>query len=673
MRLELSGVSKRFGSVVLSDVSLSLEPGHVLGLVGQNGAGKSTLVKILAGLHPDYTGSVAIDGKAAHLASPRQARAAGIAVIYQEFSLVQDMTVAENLLLGREPGSFLYSPREVATRAARILEGAGIDIGVPLSTPVTGLSPAMKQRIEIVKALFENASVLLMDEPTARLSSAEAQWLFATMRELAGRGVGVIFISHFLEEVLDVADWITVLRNGQVVASAPSADLRLDTMTTLMLGEQLRSQLADRPKHNEQAPRGPVSLEARDLSAGERLHDISLQIRSGEIVGVAGLVGSGRSRLCRVLAGADTPSSGQLLLHGNPVRLRNPQQALRAGIALIPEDRKNQGLSLVGSVGDNLTLMALREGMGPLGITPVSRVSRLAARYVEQLEVNPPDLDAPVGTLSGGNQQKVVVGKALAARPQVLIIDQPTAGVDVGTKAQLHRVLRDLADSGAALLVVSDDLDELFTLSDRMCVMRRGTIAWQGPATAMDRAKLLREISIAGPAAGPGRGRLWLARPHSRGPWFSRTARTARGSSRSWRRSRTDVRARAALRRAARARVTRTGPPGAARPARNGRRRRGFRPWCPPRGRGSPSPRRPRPRTRAGTRACGTVTATRRAAPPDSSGSGRHGRRGRSCRGWWAGRLRRSRAPARSCGSRWCRHRCCRSRSPWSHTGGWWT
>jgi ribose transport system ATP-binding protein len=486
MRLELSRVSKRFGSsVVLSD-----------------GAGKSTLVKILAGLHPDYTGLVAIDGKAVHLTSPRQARAAGIAVIYQEFSLVQEMTVAENLLLGREPSSFRYSPRDIARRAARILEGAGIHIGVPLSTPVTGLSPAMKQRIEIVKALSENASVLLMDEPTARLSSTEAQWLFATMHELAGRGVGVIFISHFLEEVLDVTDWITVLRNGHVVASAPSANLRLDTMTTLMLGEQLRSQLADRPKHNEQEPRGPVSLEARNLGAGERLRDISLQVRSGEIVGVAGLVGSGRSRLCRALVGADTPTNGQLLLHGKQVRLRNPQQALKAGIALIPEDRKNQGLSLAGSVRDNLTLMALYKGMGPLGITPASRVNRLAARYVEQLEVNPPDLDAPVGTLSGGNQQKVVVGKVLAAQPQVLIIDQPTAGVDVGTKAQLHRVLRDLADSGAALLIVSDDLDELFTLSDRMCVMRRGTIAWQGPATALDREKLLREISIAGPAVG---------------------------------------------------------------------------------------------------------------------------------------------------------------------------
>jgi ribose transport system ATP-binding protein len=503
MRLELTGVNKRFGSsVVLSDVSFSLEPGHILGLVGQNGAGKSTLVKILAGLHPDYTGSVAIDGKPVHLANPRQARAAGIAVIYQEFSLVQEMTAAENLLLGREPGSIRYSPREITKRAAQILEGAGIDIGVPLSTPVAGLSPAMKQRIEIVKALSEDARVLLMDEPTARLSSTETRWLFTTMRDLAERGVGVIFISHFLEEVLAVADWVTVLRNGRVVGSAPSTELRLGVMTTLMLGEQLKNQLADRPVRDEEEPRGAVSLEARDLSVGERLRHVSIEVRSGEIVGVAGLVGSGRSRLCRALAGVDTPTGGQLLLRGEPVRLRGPRHALKEGIALIPEDRKNQALSLPSSVRDNLTLMALNKDMGPLGITPVSRVTRLAARYVKRLEVNPPNLEAPVGTLSGGNQQKVVVGKALASQSRVLIIDQPTAGVDVGTKAQLHRVLRDLASSGAALLVVSDDLDELFTLSDRMCVMRRGTIAWQGPAAAMNRERLLQEISLTGPAAG---------------------------------------------------------------------------------------------------------------------------------------------------------------------------
>lgn len=505
-RLELSQVSKRFGSAtVLKDVSFQLHAGRILGLVGQNGAGKSTLIKILAGLYPDYTGTIRLDGQAVRLVNPRQARAAGVAVIYQEFSLVPEMTVAENLLLGREPGTWAYSPRGNTARAAEVVEKVGIDIDVPLDTPVSGLSPAAKQRIEIVKALSEEAKVLLMDEPTARLSNAESQQLFAIMRELSDRGVGVIFISHFLDEVLNITDWITVLRNGRVVASAPTKELSLDTMTKAMLGQELQEELtghvrdlAEHAAAPHGAEHGTVLLEADDLSAGPRLRNVNLQLRAGEIVGVAGLVGSGRSRLCRVLAGADMPTSGRLLLRGKPVRLRNPQRAVMAGIALIPEDRKHQALSLVSSIKDNLVVMALRKKLSGWGVVPVSRVNRLARDYVRKLEVHPGNIEAAVGTLSGGNQQKVVVGKALATDPQILIIDQPTAGVDVGTKAQLHHVLRDLANSGAALLVVSDDLDELFTVSDQLCLMRRGAVIWQGPAESMDRQTLLQTISATG-------------------------------------------------------------------------------------------------------------------------------------------------------------------------------
>src|SRR5580704_8333560 len=285
-RLALSQVSKRFGSTtVLRDVSFQLRASQILGLVGQNGAGKSTLVKILAGLYPDYTGTLSLDGKSVHLVNPRQARAAGIAVIYQEFSLVPEMTVAENLLLGREPGNFAYSSRGTSEQAAKVIEQVGIEIGVPLNTPVSGLSPAVKQRIEIVKALSEDAKVLLMDEPTARLSGAESQQLFAIMRELRDRGVGVIFISHFLEEVLTIADWITVLRNGRVVASAASAELSIDAMTSTMLGEQLRQELAKHAESAHTAEHGAVLLEADALSAGPRLRDIQLQLRAGEIVG----------------------------------------------------------------------------------------------------------------------------------------------------------------------------------------------------------------------------------------------------------------------------------------------------------------------------------------------------------------------------------------------------
>ena len=504
-RLVLSQVTKRFGSnVVLKDVSLELEGGRILGFVGQNGAGKSTLVKILAGLYPDYKGSVQIDGHEVHLSSPRQARAQGVAVIYQEFSLVPEMTIAENLLLGREPGKVVYSGRRTEEQAAEVLKNVGIEIELPLTTPVAGLSPAMKQRIEIAKALSENASVLLMDEPTARLSGVECQWLFKTMRRLSDEGVGVIFISHFLEEVLEVCDEVMVLRNGVVQLSAPASELSLETLTSAMLGERLRTQLRHRAEEVDEADRGPVLLEAVSVSAGQRLKSINVQLRAGEIVGVAGLVGSGRSRLCRVLAGAERPTEGHLSMQGKTVRFRSPRSALKAGVALIPEDRKMQALSLVNSVKDNIVLMAIHEKLGRGPFVPVSKVNRLATKFVKDLEVSPANCEAVVGTLSGGNQQKVVVGKSLAAGPTVLIIDQPTAGVDVGTKAQLHDVMRELADSGAALLVVSDDLDELFTLSDRICVMRRGSITWQGPASAMDRQLLLKEISLLGDATEEG-------------------------------------------------------------------------------------------------------------------------------------------------------------------------
>lgn len=500
-RLELSHVTKRFASnVVLKDVNFDLDRGRILGFVGQNGAGKSTLIKILAGLYPDYRGTIRIDGREVHLANPRQARAEGIAVIYQEFSLVPEMSVAENLLLGREPGTLGYSNRRTEERAAEILAEVGIEIGVALSTPVAGLSPAMKQRIEIAKALSEKASVLLMDEPTARLSKAESQWLFATMRRLSDEGVGVIFISHFLEEVLDVCDRVIVLRNGVIQVSAASGDLSIEALTSAMLGERLRSQLRHRPEPGDPGQRGPVLMQASGVASGERLRRIDLELRAGEIVGVAGLVGSGRSRLCRLLAGAERPTAGTLELHGRKMSFRSPRQAIRAGVALIPEDRKMQALSLVNSVTDNLVLMAVHERLGAGPFLPVSRVNRLAEGFVRDLEVSPANPQAVVGTLSGGNQQKVVVGKSIAAAPSVLIIDQPTAGVDVGTKAQLHDVLRGLADAGAALLVVSDDLDELFTLSDRICVMRRGEITWQGPAHEMDRQRLLTEISVTGTA-----------------------------------------------------------------------------------------------------------------------------------------------------------------------------
>jgi ABC-type sugar transport system ATPase subunit len=495
-RLAIHDLTKDFGSTtVLHGVSLDVARGEVHGLIGQNGAGKSTLVKTLAGLYPDHGGTIEIDGVPVILRTPRQARTEGVAVIYQEFSLVPAMTVAENLLLGREPRGWGYSGAVIRRRAAALVAEVGIDIGAELDTPVSGLSPAVRQRIEIVKALADDVKLLIMDEPTARLSEAERGELFEVIRQLSSREVAVVFISHYLDEVRAVTDRITVMRNGRIVATLDSAQATVDRMAALMLGDEFLRTIETESRLDHADDANPVIYEAEDISVGTRLRNVSLALRTGEIHGVAGLVGSGRTRLCRVLAGADRPTSGRLLLHGEPVSFADPRAALAEGIALIPEDRKYQALSMESPIGDNLVLMALQRGLGTAGVVPRAAVRRLAERLIDELQIVPADMDRPVGALSGGNQQKVVLGKAFAAEPEVLLIDQPTAGVDVGTKSQIHRLLRQRADGGAAILVVSDDLDELYALSDRIDVLRAGELVWSGRSSEIEYPALVELIS----------------------------------------------------------------------------------------------------------------------------------------------------------------------------------
>ncbi|WP_130491760.1 sugar ABC transporter ATP-binding protein [Motilibacter rhizosphaerae] len=490
VRLEVEHLTKQFGStVVLDDVSLAVRRGQIHGLIGQNGAGKSTLVKVLAGIHADHGGRVLVDGAPVALRTPRESRREGIAVIHQEFSLVPSMSVAENLVLGQEAGRVAYSAGATRRAAEDVVAAAGIDVGVPLATPVRELGPALMQRIEIAKALGQRASVLVMDEPTARLSEREREWLFTTMRRLSDEGVGIVFISHFLEEVRQVTDWLSVLRGGVVVRSAPTAGLPVGEMAELMLGEELRSTLGAHASRADDGHR--VVLEAARARVGSRLRGVDCQLRQGEILGVAGLVGSGRTRLARLLTGVDAADEGVVTLRGARLAGGGPRGAVGQGVALVPEDRKHQGLSLRSPVGDNLVLMALQRRLGgPLAV-PRSRVDGLARQLVEELEVHPARTDLPAGALSGGNQQKVLLGKALASRPDVLVVDQPTAGVDVGTKAQIHRLLHAEAEAGAALAVVTDDLEELYALADRLLVMHRGTVLWRGLPAQLPRDELL--------------------------------------------------------------------------------------------------------------------------------------------------------------------------------------
>ncbi|MBO0805508.1 MAG: sugar ABC transporter ATP-binding protein [Nocardiopsaceae bacterium] len=521
-RLEMRDITKSFGDVaVLRGVSLELAPGEIHGLVGQNGAGKSTLTRILAGGHADYGGTVRIDGSPVRLGSPRDAARHGIAVIYQDFSLVPQLSAADNIMLGSEPGRVTFRAKSIRQAAARLLDTAGMADTIPLDAEVRTLSAAVRQRVEIAKALTRNARVLVLDEPTARLADADRERLFALMRQVAARGTALIFISHFLGEVLDVTSRLTVLRDGAFTASGQAADFGTTSLTTAMLGRELaaveeeeasdkiRGRAAVLPGGHPRtpdatartAPGTPALLAATGLAGGRQVRDVSLAVHGGEVVGLAGLVGSGRSTLARMLVGATPLREGSLRIRGKAVRLRSPRAALRAGLALVPEDRRAQGLVTTSPASENVVLMALA-GTGRAGIVGPRSLRKIAREAIATYEVRPPDADLGGGAFSGGNQQKLVLARAILANPDVLVADQPTAGVDVGTKAQIHTIIRDLAGAGKGVLLISDDLDELLALSDRLLVMRSGTVVSEVAGTAATRDQLVGAMSAGTPSTG---------------------------------------------------------------------------------------------------------------------------------------------------------------------------
>ncbi|MDA8297287.1 MAG: sugar ABC transporter ATP-binding protein [Actinomycetota bacterium] len=494
-RLSLHHVAKSFGAVqVLHGIELEIQPGEIHGLVGQNGAGKSTLARILAGGYPDHGGSVEIDGAEARLSSPREARRAGVAVIYQEFSLVPQLSVAENILLGEEPRGARYDRARVLAEAEHRLSEIGMADDLSLGSIVSTLSAAAQQRVEIAKALTRKAKVVVLDEPTARLAGPEREQLFALMRRVAGLGAGLVFISHVLDEVMAVTSQVTVLRDGQVVASGPTSGFDVASLAAALVGRSLGEEAAAGTA-KELAGAAPL-LRARALSGGRQVRDVSIEVRPGEILGMAGLVGSGRSTVARMLVGALQPSAGTIEINGEAVRLSDPRHALRHKVALVPEDRRTQGLVSTASSADNLLLMSLAASRSRLGLVHPGALRRRARQAVADFDVRPADDRRQVATLSGGNQQKVLFARAALARPDVLIVDQPTAGVDVGTKAEIHQLLRDLAGEGKGVLVISDDVDELVGLAHRIVVMRRGRLVAE-PALPIAAQRLV-ELMVTG-------------------------------------------------------------------------------------------------------------------------------------------------------------------------------
>jgi rhamnose transport system ATP-binding protein len=473
--VRLTGVTKTFGGVhALRSVSFELRAGEVHALVGENGAGKSTMVRILTGAHAPDSGAIEIDGRSVDAAQidPVSMRARGIAPIYQQPALFPDLTVAENLAVGFEPpGAWrLVSWRTRRARARELLDRVGATIDV--DAPARSLRMAEQQLVEIARALAADSRILLMDEPTASLTGREATRLFELIHELRSRSIGIVYVSHRLEEIAALADRVSVLRDGELVATREMAQTSPAELIRLMVGRDLQ---AISPKR--EVPIGGIVLETEKLGCrATAVGNVSLQVRAGEIVGLAGLVGSGRTELAQSLFGLKAADDGAIKLDGRPVTVQSPADARRLGLAYLPEDRRRHGVIPEMSVAANTTLASLGE-ISSAGFIDFRKERDVASEYSTRLAIKARSIDAPVATLSGGNQQKVALSRWLATRPRVLILDEPTQGVDVGAKAEIHRLIVDLAAAGMAILLISSELPEILGMSDRVVVMRGGTVA----------------------------------------------------------------------------------------------------------------------------------------------------------------------------------------------------
>ena len=476
--LEARNLSKRFGGVqALQRVSFDLHAGEVLALAGDNGAGKSTLIKCISGVHAPDEGEIFYKGEPVALANPREAREQGIETIYQDLALADNLDVGANVFLGREPPTRRFGllpaidRKRMRAAASEVLRTLEIEIPPSkLTLPVRTLSGGQRQAVAIGRAIYWQASVLIMDEPTAALSAHEVERLFRQVRRLRDSGVAVLFISHRLDEVFEIADRVSVFRDGRHVSTDARDDVTRPQLIAAMVGRQVSDFYA---RHDHHA--GEVVLRVRDLGRTGKFSGVSFNVHRGEILGLAGLVGAGRTDVALALFGIAPAETGTIELDGRPVEIATARQALDHGIAYLSEDRRHVGLSLPQSVTANITLPSLRRYVSRLGLVDGGAERSAAERFRRQLRIRTPGLSQPVGLLSGGNQQKTMLAKWLNTEPRVLILDEPTRGIDVGAKADVHRIIDDLARSGMAIVLISSDLPEVLAVSDRVLVMREGT------------------------------------------------------------------------------------------------------------------------------------------------------------------------------------------------------
>lgn len=468
--LVVQGVTKTFPGVkALDRVSLNVGAGQVHALVGENGAGKSTLMNLIAGVSEPDTGVIELDGRSVVGQDEQSAISAGIGMVHQERSLVDGLSIAENVFAGRQPtrAGNVIDRRRMNERTAAILDELGM--ATHPSTLVRDIAPAEQQLVEIAKSLSHDLKLLILDEPTAALTQSETEHLYDVVKRLTARGVAVVYITHRLAEVFLIADTVTVLKDGQLVGTYNAGEVDTNRLMSLMVGRELIFQRDGRRSPDAAA----AVLEVEHLACAPRVHDVSIRVHAGEIVCVAGLIGAGRTEFCEAVFGLRRPDDGRVLIDGRQTRIRHPADAMALGIGMVPEDRKDAGLFLEQSVAQNIVAPNLAQ-VSNGWVLSGAKIEELSQQAVASLRIATPDIHQPVGTLSGGNQQKVLIGKWLARRPRVLIVDEPTRGVDVGARADLYRILRDLAAGGMALIVVSSDLLEVLALAHRVVVMAGG-------------------------------------------------------------------------------------------------------------------------------------------------------------------------------------------------------
>ncbi|WP_117195996.1 sugar ABC transporter ATP-binding protein [Rhizobium terrae] len=494
--LRLDNISKEFPGVrALSNVHFDLRRGEVHAVCGENGAGKSTLMKIISGVYQPSAGTIVYKGAERQFSSTRESEAAGIAIIHQELNLIPHLSVAENIYLAREPRKgFLVDRRKLRADAKRCLDRLGVDIDP--DRPVRGLSVARCQMVEIAKALSLDAEVLIMDEPTSSLTEQETRLLFKVIRDLKASGVGIVYISHRLDEMAEIVDRVTVLRDGRYISTDDFSATSIDAIVSKMVGRSLEEKFPDRTS----VPGDEIILSAERLTRAGVFRDVSFTLRRGEILGFAGLMGAGRTEVARAIFGADPLDAGMVTLHGQALSITSPRDAIAAGIAYLSEDRKAQGLAIKMPVDANMTLANTEAVSNRFGLIDFAKHAKVAKEYVDLLNVRTPSLKQPVRLLSGGNQQKIIIGKWLFRQSKVLFFDEPTRGIDVGAKLAIYRIMDELAANGIGVVLISSELPEILGMTDRVAVFHQGRITGVLETKKTTQEEIMRYASGYGPA-----------------------------------------------------------------------------------------------------------------------------------------------------------------------------